>query len=69
MSDDEEDSLHYHHNNRIKASEITKNDFVYFIQKRILARNWDGNLKRTPVAEENARAMTGCSRHMGTISL
>jgi hypothetical protein len=30
MSDDEEDSLHYHHNNRIKASEITKDDFVYF---------------------------------------
>ena len=29
-SDDEEDSLHYHHNNRIKASEITKDDFVYF---------------------------------------
>ena len=30
MSDDEEDSLHYHHNNRIKASEITKDDFFYF---------------------------------------
>ena len=29
-SDDEEHSLHYHHNNRIKASEITKDDFVYF---------------------------------------
>ena len=29
-SDDEEDSLHYHHYNRIKASEITKDDFVYF---------------------------------------
>ena len=26
VSDDEEDSLHYHHNNRIKASEITKDD-------------------------------------------
>jgi hypothetical protein len=32
MSDDEEDSLHYHHNNRIKASEITKDDFAYFTQ-------------------------------------
>ena len=32
ISDDEEDSLHYHHNNRIKASEITKDDFVYFTQ-------------------------------------
>jgi hypothetical protein len=30
MSDDEEDSLHYHHNNRIEASEITNDDFVYF---------------------------------------
>ena len=30
MSDDEEDSLHYHQNNRIKASKITKDDFVYF---------------------------------------
>jgi hypothetical protein len=30
MSKDEENSLHYHHNNRIKASEITKGDFVYF---------------------------------------
>ena len=29
-SDNEEDSLHYHHNNRIRASEITKADFVYF---------------------------------------
>ena len=32
MSDDEEDSLHCHHNNRIKASEITKDDYVYFTQ-------------------------------------
>ena len=33
-SDNEEDSLHYHHNNRIKASEITKDDFVYFTQSQ-----------------------------------
>ena len=35
MSDDEEDSLHYHHNNRIKASEITKDDFVYFTNSHL----------------------------------
>ena len=34
VSDDEEDSLHTHHNNRIKASEITKDDFVYFTQSQ-----------------------------------
>ena len=31
-SDDEEDSLHNHNNNRIKACEITKSDYVYFTQ-------------------------------------
>ena len=31
-SEDEEDSLHYHNNNRIKACEITKADYVYFTQ-------------------------------------
>ena len=44
MSDDEEDSLHFHHTNRIKASEITEDDFyisLIVIQKSILARNWD----------------------------
>ena len=34
MSDEEEDSLHYHHNNRIKAGEISKDDFVYFTQSQ-----------------------------------
>ena len=33
-SDNEEDSLHYHNYNRIKASEITKDDFVYFTQSQ-----------------------------------
>ena len=31
------------------------------------ARNWDGKLKQTPVAEENSRTMTGCPRHLRTI--
>jgi hypothetical protein len=31
-SDEEENSLHYHNNNRIKAIEITKADFVDFTQ-------------------------------------
>ena len=31
-SDDKEDSLHYHNNNRIEACEITKADYVYFTQ-------------------------------------
>ena len=34
-SDDKEDSLHYHHNNRIKASEITKADFFYFTNSQL----------------------------------
>ena len=45
-SNDEEDSLHYHHNNRIKASEITKDDLSILLivnRKKFLARNWDGN--------------------------
>jgi hypothetical protein len=37
MSDDGEDSPHYHHNNRIKASEIILYVSLIAIQKTILA--------------------------------
>ena len=35
-SDNKEDSLHYHHNNRIKASDITKDGYVYFTQSYLV---------------------------------
>ena len=31
-SDDKEDSLHYHHNNRVKANDKTKDGYAYFTQ-------------------------------------
>ena len=62
-SDNEEDSLHYHHNNRIKASKITKADFVYFTNSQSeevsSSELENGNLWRTRIAKEKTRMMTG----------
>ena len=55
----------------IKIRPVKKQRMILFIllranQRKLPARNWDGNMERTHVAEEITRMMTGSPRHLRT---